>query len=386
MSVPKDGTPSLSPKILYHIMGLGARKERRIRAKKPFLTLFVLACLLVFTEFPIRSACAEEGILGEFAERIDISGALEVEASYLDYDYDDPGPDEEGYDESDIVLATMELGLDMDINEYVKGHILFLWEEDETEEVEVDEGTITLSGFRYPVYLTAGKLYVPFGMFNTHFVSDPLTLELGETRESAVLVGYASDYFDVSVSAFNGDIDEAGSEDSEVENFCVAAVFTPSVEIIEDFEISFGLSWVSNIADSDGLGDYMIDELGRESVEDYVGGLGASVSVAYKAFSVELEYIGATDHFEPDELIEGKKAEPEAYNFELAYAINDRWEVAGKYEGTDDCGELWPEDQYGVAASCALFGGTTLSVEYLHGEYENNDEQDSLTVQLAIEF
>lgn len=353
--------------------------------KKLFLIVFVLACVLVFTEFPIRSACAEEGILGEFAERIDISGALEVEASYLDYDYHDPGPDEEDYDESDIVLATIELGLDMHIHEYMKGHILFLWEEDETEEVEVDEGTITLSGFRYPVYLTVGKLYVPFGMFNTHFISDPLTLELGETRESAALVGYATDHFDISLSAFNGDIDEA-EEDNEVESFCVAAVFMPSVETVEDFDISFGLSWISNIADSGGLGDYIIDELGRESVEDYVGGLGASVSLAYRAFSVELEYIGATDHFEPDELIEGKKAEPEAYNFELAYAINGRWEVAGKYEGTDDCGELWPEDQYGVAACCALFEDTTLSVEYLHGEYENDDEQDSLTVQLAVEF
>jgi hypothetical protein len=350
--------------------------------KKFLLVAFLVAGLSVFWSAQIFAQY--------WWDTMEVSGCLEVEASYLDYDYDDPA--ENDYDESDIVLATMELGFDMDIHKYVKGHLLLLWEEDDTEEVEVDEGTITLTGFRYPVYLTAGKLYPPFGMFNSHFVSDPLTLELGETRESAALVGYATDYFDISFSAFNGDIDEDETgEDNKIESFCVAAVFTPPVERIEDFEISFGLSYISNIADTNNLGDYIEEEADHAgvdpTVEDYEGGLGAFLSVAYKAFSFEAEYIGATDEFKafpgtPAEF----EAEPEAYNFELAYAINDRWEVAVKYEGTDDCGELWPEDQYGVAASYALFEGTTISFEYLHGEFENDDEQDVFTTQLAMEF
>jgi len=36
--------------------------------------------------------------------------------------------------------------------------------------------------------LTAGQLYVPFGAFETGLISDPLTLEIGETRESTVLL------------------------------------------------------------------------------------------------------------------------------------------------------------------------------------------------------
>jgi len=53
--------------------------------------------------------------------------------------------------------------------------------------------------------------------------------------------------------------------------------------------------------------------------------------------------------------------------------------------------DLFPEDQYGFAVSWELFKYTTLSAEYLHGEYEDNAttvdrDQDIFTMQLAIEF
>ena len=116
-------------------------------------------------------------------------------------------------------LATMELGIDAEVNEYVSGHVLFLWEEDDTEPIDLDEGFITLSGGdACPGYFSVGKMYVPFGNFESNMVSDPLTLEMGETRESALQAGFDVDGFYGSVFAFNGDIDEAG-EDSHIDNF-----------------------------------------------------------------------------------------------------------------------------------------------------------------------
>ncbi|MEE8300436.1 MAG: LbtU family siderophore porin [Desulfatiglandales bacterium] len=155
----------------------------------------------------------EEGPpLGAWPDRIELSGLsglIEVEASSEAIDHVDPAVDDER--SSDIVLATVELGVDADIAKHVKGHILFLFEEDDTEPIEVDEGIISIDGEDVlPLYLNAGTMYVPFGRFESHFISDPLTLELGETRESAVLGGFANDWVELSLGTFNGDIDETG--------------------------------------------------------------------------------------------------------------------------------------------------------------------------------
>ncbi|RZB37164.1 MAG: hypothetical protein SRB2_01433 [Desulfobacteraceae bacterium Eth-SRB2] len=324
----------------------------------------------------------QEGVLAKWADKITLSGVIEAEAYYEDYDYDDPAENDE--DSSDITLATVELGVDVDIIKHVKGHVLFLWEEDDTEPVDVDEGFITLDGEDVvPLYLNVGKLYVPFGNFESHFISDPLTLELGETRESALTVGCVSEWMDVSVSAFNGDIDEIG-EDNHIESYVAGVSFSVPRELISNFGIAGGVSYISNIADSDGLEGETPGE-----IKDYVGGFNAFVSISFMdKFFLECEYLGALDEFEAGELSfdGGKKFQPETWNFELAYAATDRLEVAVKYEGGDDLGDFLPEDQYGAAVTYGLFENTSLSLEYLHGEFENDDERDLLTTQLAVEF
>ena len=60
------------------------------------------------------------------------------------------------------------------------------------------------------------------------------------------------------------------------------------------------------------------------------------------------------------------------------------WAV--KYEGSDDCGNFLPEKQYGAGVSYSLSDNVGLSLEYLTGEFENDDERNQLTSQLAIEW
>jgi hypothetical protein len=332
----------------------------------------------------IEEKIEQKGVLGKWADKITLSGLIEAEAHYENYDYDDPAIDDD--DSSDITLATVELGVDVDIIKHVKGHVLFLWEEDDTEPVDVDEGFITLDGEDVvPLYLNVGKLYVPFGNFESHFISDPLTLELGETRESALTVGYVNEWMDLSASAFNGDTDETG-EDNHIESYVAAASFSVPEELISNFGISGGVSYISNIADSDNLQDEIVSPGG---IKDYVGGFNAFLSLSFMdKFFLECEYLGALDEFEAGELSfdGGNKFQPKTWNFELAYAATDRLEVAVKYEGGDDLGDFLPEDQYGAALTYGLFENTSLSLEYLHGEFENDDERDLFTTQLAVEF
>ena len=102
-------------------------------------------------------------------DRIQISGLIEVEASHGKTDFKDPSSEDEKT--SDVDLSKVELGVDAKISAHVDGHVLFKYEDDD---LFVDEGFITIVGTEtFPAYLIAGRQYIPFGNFDTHFVTDP---------------------------------------------------------------------------------------------------------------------------------------------------------------------------------------------------------------------
>jgi hypothetical protein len=310
----------------------------------------VLACCTAFAEPPqpatdtmlnelreIRKRVTEleekDHPIGKTVEKLEIHGTVEVEASYAHSNLKDPSSKDT--EESDMGLATAELGIDVDVHKYARAHILFLWEEDETEPVDVDEATITLGGSEdFPFFLIGGRCYVPFGMFTSHFITDPLTLELGETRESAVLVGFANDIFELKAGAFNGDIQKTGKDD-KINSFVGCAIATIPSEWLRGMELSFGLSYTNNIADSDNLQGLVAATSGE--IDDLVGGFGAWVSVSYGMFTVEMEYIGALDEFKANEFSfdGGTRSKPKAWNVELAVSPMEKFELAARYGDTD---------------------------------------------------
>lgn len=106
-------------------------------------------------------------LLGEWSKRITISGLLEAEASYEDKDFEAANKDDE--DSSDLTLATLELGVDADIAKHVSEHALLLWEEDDTEPVDLDEGYITLDGEDVlPMYLNVLNIPKRFTLVNNY--------------------------------------------------------------------------------------------------------------------------------------------------------------------------------------------------------------------------
>jgi hypothetical protein len=235
-----------------------------------------------------------------------------------------------------------------------------------------------------PLYLDAGRMYVPFGYFESHFISDPLTLEIGETQETAVKVGFANEMFDISVAAFNGDIDEEGDDD-HITSWTAGAVFTLPNEQFPDWGLMLGASYISNIADSDGLSDALGEEFGVDNIADDAPGAHAFLSLSFmERVFLEAEYVAALDDIEPTGTTE--EFEPKAWNVELAFVPVEDWEVGLRYGGTDETLNLLPEDQIGGVVSYQLFENTTLALEYMHSAFENDDETDAVTTQLAIEF
>ena len=332
----------------------------------------------------IEEKMEETSVLGKWFENITLSGAIEVEAGFEKIDYNDPATKDE--DSSDIVLATVELGIDAEITKHVSGHILFLYEEDDTD-LEVDEGIISINGEDVlPLYLNAGQMYVPFGNFESHMISDPLTLDLGETRESAVIAGFATDWLDISAGVFNGDSDET-NEDDKIESYVAAAVLTLPEGTVSGFGLSAGASYISNIGDSDSLQEDIA--AGPVTIKDYVAGYSAFLSIsALDRFFFNAEYLTAADEFEAGELSfdGGLKFKPSTWYVELAVGVTDDLEIAVRYEASDDGGDFLPEKRYGATVIYGLFENTSLGLEYLSGKFKNDDEVDIITAQLAIEF
>jgi hypothetical protein len=333
-----------------------------------------------------------EPSLPSWEDRISLSGVIELETSYEHVDLEAVKDSHT----SDIVLATAQLNIDVDIAEYVKGRIVLLYEEDaDADRVRLDEGTITLGDFK-GFYFTGGKMYPPYGVYESSFVSNPLTKELGETRETALLAGYHNDWVEVSVAGFNGDVEKIDNE-NRIDDYVVSLSFTPRENI------TLGVSYISDIADTNA--DITGHQAAGTQMVDTIDGGAGFLKVSGGPVSLTTEYVASLEPFDVNDLDadgNGSGDRPQAWNVELAYEVTDKLTLATKYEGSKEfcvydrgaavVGTGFPRAQYGAVASYQLFENTTLSLEYLQGNYHEDftpnreKKRDLVTAQLAIEF
>ena len=99
-----------------------------------------------------------------------------------------------------------------------------------------------------PVFFTGGQIYVPFGVYDTNLVSDPLTLEIGETRETAALLGFEYAGVGGSVYGFNGDHKLNG--DNRIGSWGANLSYAWEQD---DVAVAASAGWINNLGDSDTL-------------------------------------------------------------------------------------------------------------------------------------
>jgi hypothetical protein len=343
-------------------------------------------------EHKIESARQQNSSKGDSGwwQGVEMSGVIELEASASD--------PYEGVSSSDLVVATAEIGIAAQINDWVAGEISLLHEEDDTD-LEVDVATITIANQdKTPFFFTGGQTYVPFGVYETGAVSDPLTLELGETRETVAQVGFETGGWSGSVFGFNGDVDSDG--DDQVEQF--GANLGYAAEFGNGASATFGVSYISSLGDSDSLQGVII----TSNPGSYTGGASAFASISSGPWTLLGEYLTATEEFDSTTLAyDGDGAKPSAWNLELDYETHlfgMPTSFALAVQGTNQAlGLELPETRYLLAASAEVYDNTTLSLELAHDEdYGSGDSAantdgavagtgksaDTLTLQLAVGF
>jgi len=320
---------------------------------------------------------------GGWFQSVELGGVVEIAAGYTD-----PAT---GDSASDIVVATAEIGIGAKINNWVTGEITLLYEEDDTD-LKVDVAMISIADPKGPWIVSAGQQYVPFGTYETNLVSDPLTLEIGETRETAVLAGMDRNGLRGGVYIFNGDLEKDGD--------IAIGAFAGYRGDYEDAALTLNMGYISDIGNSDNLQQTIKENIDANST-DYEGEVpGATVDLTLTVgpFVLITEYTTATDSFHSNELeFNGKGAKPSALNVEAGY----NFKLAGKdatvaiaYQETSEAVALGlPEMRVAAAFSVGVMENTTLSLEWAHdddystadgGTGENGG--NTVTGQIAVEF
>jgi len=121
---------------------------------------------------------------GRGFQHVELHGLVEMEASHAD------GPGGGG---GDLAAASVELVLNAQVTPWVGAHVLIALEGGTTTPPKFDEASITIANPEdSPLSIAMGRIRVPFGNFDSALISEPLTLEVGETQETAMRLGWGA--------------------------------------------------------------------------------------------------------------------------------------------------------------------------------------------------
>ena len=312
-----------------------------------------------------REEQREAGLQRKLTPWLTVSGLLEGELLYEDFDAKTGQADDSGRDES----ASLQLGLIVDPLDYVNAELILEYDTDR-DKVQADEAVLS---FEYdPWELSLGKQYTPLGVYFSNFVSGPL-IEFGETQanEVATLAYGPNDELDISLTAYRGRARKQGRSSGEW-NWVLATEFWMN----DDW--SFGFSYQSDLADSD---ERLLEDF-NDRYANQVAGVSGYILWSGEAFEATFEVLAATGSFEE---LEADRNKPWAFNAELIHFYpGTNFEIAFRFEGSSEL-EDEPKYQFGPAITWRTGKHASLTLEYLHDEFEddlatteNDDPYDSV--------
>jgi len=294
---------------------------------------------------------------------VELGLLLEVEAAWQDAEHAEAA--------GDLVLATFELGLAADVEENIGVEAALLWEEDDTEPIDLDTAVIEFRNvLNRPLTITAGKMYVPFGKFGEAMLTDPLTQDMAETRETAAAVAWEAGRACLTFAAFNGNVDE-----DDLNNLVA------KLDVVASKAISAGACYISDIRETDTLQDIIA---GTGIAGHRVSGAGGYVSVTIRDLMLCGEYLQANRRLAAG-CIDAAARRPYVWTLEVLYGFRTGWSLGARYEQSGDL-PGFADERYGVTVSHELREHITISAECLHSNFDEGSDIDALTAQLAVEY
>ena len=301
----------------------------------------------------------EQIAASEWAQKVSIGGVFEIEAA---------NEKPSGEDSTTSVgVGTAELGIGVEVNDWASAELVLEADFDEEDRIVLGDAKVTLGLPDGLWSLTAGRLTLPFGTYETA-LGDPLTLELGETGG-----GSAAAVAEGSLGLLTGSLFVGEAEDEEFENFGASVGYSLETETPWEATLDVNVSYISQIlTDAQDAGGF-----------SELPGLAASAVVGFGSISLVSEYLTAME--------DQNGSKPAAWMVEAGYEFDLLGYGAGaalSYSRTleAEATEL-AEARLIAGVSVELMEGVGVSLEWQEDEaYDSGDKDTTVTGVLAVEF
>ncbi len=317
-----------------------------------------------------------------FVNNLSIEGVVELES----FSQNKPSDNDTG-----AALATIEVKIEAPINPWAQAHILLLHEDGSEQDLILDESFISFSFEQSTIKITAGKQIIPFGRFESYMISDPLTLEMAETKNNAIISHFENGEFHGSIYFFKGDIQNNSRYKSKMGTHMGYSINK------NDLHIDFGLAYLSDLSESASLLEYFEDEKSDLNTQHSVPGFAVNTLISTGDWHAIFEYISTTRKYNANDMtLDAKGAQPSSFHAEISHdllLVNRAFNFAIAIQGADQLVALdMPRNRNMVSASTALQPQVSVAIEYMHvASYhtENSTKQassDVVSLQLAAQF
>jgi hypothetical protein len=304
---------------------------------------------------------------------------------------------------SDIDLSDAELDMQAIINRWVTAYANFVYDDSPTaggnrtfnSNVYVDNAFLTLGNLNAsPWRATIGQLYIPFGLYNSFLVSNPVNKTIFRTEARPLLIGYGIPGalgFAGSIYTFTGDT-RTGPILLNTEGEGVQPDRSPNDQInrygidlnygfhIAQAQATVGASYINNVADSQGMQatgyadnfEGFNQNSGSQVLAHTVPGMDFRGKLSFSQLTLLGEYTTATQDFNVANLsFNGRGAQPSDYHLEGVYAFNIFDNKPATFAlGYDHSYQALalnvPEQQIAAALNISFIRNTLVSLEYRH--------------------
>lgn len=309
-----------------------------------------------------REEKREAGLGIALTDWLKISGLIETEYNAIDYFLLNDSQDSN----FDDTKTSVQLAIALEITSSISSEIIFEFEEN-GKDSNLDEGFIEYETNN--LKLTLGRLYLPFGIYYSHFITGPL-LEFGETRENSLIAEYElTENIELTGFIFKGAAHSASNNDRDWDwGITLAAKYF-------DENLELGAGYLSDLADSDE--EFLLDN--NNQYLQQVAAWNAYLIARLENWELTLESVWANKKFKE---LDSNEDQPKSWNLETAYFFGNDWELAARYERSSELADE-PEKQLGVTATWRAHQHITLGAEYLRGYYRSGFAFDASDNEIA---
>lgn len=308
----------------------------------------------------------EAGLENQLTEWLSFSGLLEIEKEKTRQHY----RQNVGVSTEEPTTSTLQLAFRSEFEGWLEAEVVFESEYSRhlhdgsdnyhhSAHSRIDEAEFSVD-FDV-IAIKFGRINVPFGEYNSYFVTGPL-LEYGETRRDSMMLEYAfNDEAEVTVFIFDSKVGKLNNE-SKLD---LGASFEFKTK---DETVVLGMSYISDLAESDEL---FLEDF-NNTYQQRVAAWSAYLLAGYDKFELSLETVRALDEFVE---LDSESNKPAATNLEIVcFAVPD-FLIAARIEHSKEFEEA-PEWQYGLTVTWLTKSRFVLSADYLYGDFKNNFVED----------